>query len=57
MSRRLDLEFYSVGFTTAKFPLVFNVTALSIFAAGEEHVVGAHIPSDTGPEPAQTQIS
>lgn len=42
---------------TADFPLVFNVTAFSIFVVCEEYVLGAGITSDSGPEPAWTQIS
>lgn len=48
---------YSVTFMTAAFPLVFNVTAFSIFVVGEERVTGARITSDSGPKPARTQIS
>lgn len=48
---------YSVTFMTAEFPLVFNVTAFSIFVVGEERVTGARITSDSGPKPARTQIS
>lgn len=48
---------HSVAFTTAEFPLVFDVIAFSIFVVGEEHVVGARITSDSGPKPAWTQIS
>jgi len=48
---------HSVTSTAAEFPLVLNVIACSVFVVSEEHVVGAHITSDSGPKPAQTQIS
>lgn len=48
---------HPVAFMTAEFPLVFNIIAFSIFVVSEEHVIGAHITSDSGPQPAWTQIS
>lgn len=56
MQIRLQIV-HSVAFMTAEFPLFFNVIAFSIFVVSEERVIGAHITSDSGPQPARTQIS